>query len=282
VGGKLGMTVGAPIPLHLALARGGPLVVTHGGFSILVGARGSRPPDPRTYSFGTEAALFRLDRTLLAERWRDGQRIRRVERVGGGALVQEGVPGHKREPPLDAFDAAGVLHFGVAWRCDLEEALQRNVMAWPLERRPSYTRVEVGVALGGVGAIGFGAWIATHRPPAAPPPVIASDCGACRAWADGGGPCADELATCRADPGCAALDACLIMCRNTRTPVPAEIPPEGLALDFSCDQACLDRHADGVPAYTARLDCEYCDACEPACGWMANLKIAELALITCR
>lgn len=115
-----------PISTALAESDGRRVIASYRGWSWVFDA----DVDLGAQSAGKEGAIDERTGTFCCERWRDGVRIRRLERVRGRATQQEGPPGHKREPSLEPFDGDAVLGFGRAWRCDVAALLESGATAW--------------------------------------------------------------------------------------------------------------------------------------------------------
>lgn len=93
--------------------------------------------DPDALAAGeNELCSFHIDTasgTFRCARYRKGQIVRCVERIAWGEVISVGRPGHKREPPLEPFDAEAVLEFADAWHCDPRALIDKKPVVWLLK-----------------------------------------------------------------------------------------------------------------------------------------------------
>lgn len=285
------------------------------GWTWLFAGRNAPLLDPKVASLdGGEACRFSLvNGQLEVARYKDGAVVRRVAGAGAGPPeVDEGLRGHKREPPLDPFDADAVLAMARAWRCDPVAELDRTrangvpgyarVPAAPRTRAPPvYPRRLVfqpsGRLVAGLVALLVALGILTARPGSRERTVTGTwsaplgpcdryDCAPCMSCAlQPGERCAQPAADCGRDAECAALSRCYDDCkgevlRQVRA-LDGAAPGASVSLDGSCDARCEAAHPDAVTPYRAWVTCAACDVCEEPCAPWMRVPIGDLRRAAC-
>jgi hypothetical protein len=252
-----------------------------------------------------ESCWFSLQDGAAVRRYRRGEQVRRVERLGQGALIQEGRPGQKREPSLAPFDAESVLGFAEAWHCDPRPLLRGKTRAWLLEPkvvrayprppRPREPNVLLWLVLAlFLGAASYGWYRGSSERPVVGLTMRAAikpchemfSCESCTTCASAPeGACASHQEACERDRDCSALSLCFTGCGLERMrrflDLKGQIPAEGFQFDFSCDAACIDSHPEGARVYRAWRTCTSCDTCTDLCDWQVRLGSGDMALADC-
>lgn len=275
----------------LARAGGNPVMAVRGEWVFLFGSVTDPIGLSRTWG---EVCGFTIDerkKVWRCVRCRQGTVVRRIERIGRGAVVSEGRPGQKREPAIDTVDGATVLAVAEAWRCDPTAVL--GELAWVFEpkRPPAVAREHWSWEwrLAAILLVVFGTtvWRQLDR---GGPRVEAqceqeATCPACSACAMTTGSCAPLVKACADDPACSGLWGCFDACSAERATITDRLAaaPVGTSItfDFDCEPRCLESHADGVPAFRRWHSCVNCDACAETCGGPSLRRSRELGLVDC-